>query len=61
LGYQRGDLPLTEQCSREVLSLPFFTGLVDEELEEVAWTIQSFFDQPSLQGRRTGSEQGETH
>jgi len=43
LGYQRGDLPLTEQCSREVLSLPFFTGLVDEELEEVAQQMKNFF------------------
>ncbi|RPJ05864.1 MAG: DegT/DnrJ/EryC1/StrS family aminotransferase, partial [Deltaproteobacteria bacterium] len=24
LGYHRGDLPLTEKCSREILSLPFF-------------------------------------
>jgi dTDP-4-amino-4,6-dideoxygalactose transaminase len=55
LGYQRGDLPLTEQCSQEVLSLPFFPEIEESKMEEVAWRILSFFDQPSLQGRQTGS------
>ena len=51
LGYQRGDLPFTEQCSREVLSLPFFTGLVDEELEEVAQQMKNFFLGTGRNGR----------
>jgi dTDP-4-amino-4,6-dideoxygalactose transaminase len=43
LGYQRGDLLMTERCSREVLSLPLFPELKDSEIEEVAGTICLFF------------------
>jgi dTDP-4-amino-4,6-dideoxygalactose transaminase len=61
LGYRRGDLPLTEQCSRKILSLPFFPGITEAEMEEVANGIQGFVDTlvsaPSSsdrsQGRRT--------
>ena len=42
LGYRRGDLLMTERCSREVLSLPLFPGLADEELEEVVRQIKDF-------------------
>jgi len=42
LGYRRGDLPLTEQYSREVLSLPFFPEMTESEMEEVATQIKSF-------------------
>ena len=31
LGYQKGDLPKTEQFAGEVLSLPFYNGLTEEE------------------------------
>ena len=43
LGYQRGDLPLTEKSSREVLSIPFFPELREEELGEVARQMNNFF------------------
>jgi dTDP-4-amino-4,6-dideoxygalactose transaminase len=43
LGYQRGDLPVTEKCSREILSLPFFPELREEEMEEVEKQIKEFF------------------
>jgi len=42
LGYRQGDLPLTEQCSLEILSLPFFPELKEVEIEEVAESIRSF-------------------
>ena len=42
LGYRRGDLPLTEQYSREVLSLPFFPEITESEMEEVATQIKLF-------------------
>jgi dTDP-4-amino-4,6-dideoxygalactose transaminase len=44
LGYRQGDLPLTEQCSSEILSLPLFPEMKDDEVEAVAKEIQSFFD-----------------
>ena len=61
LGYRRGDLPLTEQCSRKILSLPFFPGITESEMEEVANGIQDFVDtlvsapgsSDRSQGRRT--------
>ena len=43
LGYRRGDLPWTERCSREILSLPFFPEMTEAEMEEVADGIHSFF------------------
>jgi dTDP-4-amino-4,6-dideoxygalactose transaminase len=52
LGYHRGDLPSTEQCSREILSLPFFPEITDDETQEVADGIRSFFDRPAG-GRRS--------
>jgi dTDP-4-amino-4,6-dideoxygalactose transaminase len=44
LGYRKGDLPLTEQCSLEILSLPFFPEIRESEMEEVAEGIRSFIE-----------------
>ena len=35
LGYKRGDFPITEKFSDEVLSLPMFNGMMDEEINFV--------------------------
>ncbi|MDI6764006.1 MAG: DegT/DnrJ/EryC1/StrS family aminotransferase [Thermodesulfobacteriota bacterium] len=43
LGYQRGDFPVTEKCSGEILSLPFFPELKDEEMEVVGKQIKDYF------------------
>ena len=48
LGYRRGDLPLTEQYSRKILSLPFFP---ESEMEEGARGIQHFMEAISLPKR----------
>lgn len=43
LGYQRGDLPLTERYAQEILSLPFYPELTAEEMREVQEQIKKFF------------------
>jgi dTDP-4-amino-4,6-dideoxygalactose transaminase len=44
LGYLRGDLPLTEQCSQEILSLHLFPELTESEIELVASKIRHFME-----------------
>ncbi len=39
LGYEKGDLPVSEQAAREVISLPVFPGLTEEEIEYVAESV----------------------
>jgi dTDP-4-amino-4,6-dideoxygalactose transaminase len=43
LGYAAGDFPVTERLQEEVLSLPIFPGLTEEQLGAVATAIQDFF------------------
>jgi dTDP-4-amino-4,6-dideoxygalactose transaminase len=43
LGYRRGDFPVAERWSGEILSLPMFVGLRDEEVEYVASAVAEFF------------------
>lgn len=45
LGYQRGDLPVTEALCDQVISLPIFPELGDERLEQVAGAIRRFYDE----------------
>ena len=42
LGYRPGDFPAAEALAREVLSLPLYPHLGDEEVQHVAQTIQEF-------------------
>jgi len=44
LGYRRGDLPLTDQWSQKILSLPIFPEIRECEMEEVAEGIRSFLE-----------------
>jgi dTDP-4-amino-4,6-dideoxygalactose transaminase len=39
LGYQEGDFPVSEQLSKEVLSLPMHTELTEEQLQYICETI----------------------
>lgn len=41
LGYKEGDLPVAEKLCREVLSLPMFAGLTEEQIREVANALEA--------------------
>ena len=43
LGYKRGDFPLSEKASEEVISLPIYPELKKEQIELVAREIKNFF------------------
>jgi len=45
LGYGPGDLPEAERACREVLSLPVFPGLTEQQFAHVAHSIRSFCEQ----------------
>ena len=42
LGYKQGDFPLTEKAANEILSLPMFAELLDEEIVQVTDAIKEF-------------------
>ncbi|MCK4806366.1 MAG: DegT/DnrJ/EryC1/StrS family aminotransferase, partial [Candidatus Aegiribacteria sp.] len=43
LGYGEGDFPVSEAVSKEVISIPVFGELTEEELVEVVETIKAFY------------------
>ncbi len=43
LGYKPGDFPAADTLVKEILSLPVFPELTDDEVREVAGAIQDFF------------------
>ena len=46
LGYQRGDLPIAEKYSEEILSLPMCPELKQDQIEFIGRTIKEFQDGP---------------
>ncbi|MBQ3653181.1 MAG: DegT/DnrJ/EryC1/StrS family aminotransferase [Synergistaceae bacterium] len=43
LGYKAGDFPVSEQLTREVMALPVYPGLTENEQEELVRHIKNFF------------------
>jgi dTDP-4-amino-4,6-dideoxygalactose transaminase len=43
LGYKVGDLPVTEEVVRKVLSLPMYPEMTDEQIETVSGSIKEFY------------------
>ena len=42
LGYSEGDLPITEEYAKTVLSLPLYIGMTDEEIDHVIDTLNNY-------------------
>jgi len=42
LGYKKGDFPVTESCAHQVLSLPMYAEISQDQIEYVAKTIRNF-------------------
>lgn len=43
LGYEKGDLPETEKAVSQILSLPMFAELMDEEIVQITDAIREFY------------------
>ena len=56
LDYRRGEISLTEQYARRILSLPFFPEIKESEIDEVASGIRDFMDGISKAKRRGESD-----
>lgn len=44
LWYKEGDFPITERLCKEILSLPVFPQMADEEIKEVCENIKNFYE-----------------
>ena len=44
LGHKEGDFPITEECARQVLSLPMYPELTRGQMEEVTRAIKEFLE-----------------
>ena len=42
LGYSKGDFPITETYADEIVSLPMYNGMTDEEIGYIIRTINCF-------------------
>jgi len=43
LHYKKGDFPIAEKCCQEILSLPMFPEMTDEQIQYVCSSIKSYF------------------
>lgn len=55
LRMRRGSLPETEKCSNEIISLPMFPELTDDEIEHVCTSIKTFFKELNKHAMRIPS------
>lgn len=46
LGYKRGDFPESEKAPREVLALPIYAELTDDQITYVADKVKQFLTYP---------------
>jgi dTDP-4-amino-4,6-dideoxygalactose transaminase len=43
-GYKEGDLPITEEWAKSILSIPMFVGMTEDQVKYVGEKIYEFFD-----------------
>lgn len=48
LGYQEGDFPVTERYAQEILSLPMYPGLTDEQIVDVVDAVRESSAVPAV-------------
>jgi dTDP-4-amino-4,6-dideoxygalactose transaminase len=46
LGHRRGEFPVSERLASEVLSLPIFPGITEEQIDRVAAATRDFYSGP---------------
>ncbi|GAG17732.1 unnamed protein product [marine sediment metagenome] len=44
LGWKEGDLPVTEQVAKEVITLPMYPDLATEEMDYIVEMIREYFE-----------------
>ncbi len=44
LNLKKGDFPIAEKCCEEILSLPMFPEITEEQVDYVCNIIKSFYD-----------------
>ena len=49
LGYGRGDFPIAERIHAEILSLPLWPGMTDEQVARVIEAVRDAVEQPNLE------------
>jgi dTDP-4-amino-4,6-dideoxygalactose transaminase len=58
LGYREGDFPTTEQLAAEILSLPMYPGLTEDEVDRVAEEVLRFSRRDVVRRRAQSPETG---
>ena len=53
LGYQEGDLPVTEKVSKDILSLPLYPELTLKQIREITGIIRTFLQSPKSSKRKS--------
>jgi len=53
LGYRRGDFPVTEACADEILSLPMYPELREDEVGEIVKLVKEYDEQQALSGQQS--------
>jgi len=52
LGYRWGDFPVAEACADEILSLPMYPELREDEVREIARLIKEYNEQQASSGQQ---------
>jgi dTDP-4-amino-4,6-dideoxygalactose transaminase len=51
LGHSPDEFPVSERLTHEVLSLPIYPGLTEEQVDRVAREVRAFYEEGASGGR----------